>query len=223
MCLLTVTPEYKNKSCTPPNRVVITPKPVPAEPTQPTPVPVHYVTCEPKKPQEKEKEKEAEKEKEKPKETGQVTENELLKFLLAAHKGNHCHQEPAKQEPPEIKPREEHHYHHYPNPNPPIRRLRRRSSSSASSVSVRSFESVRRKVGGLWRRVTALERDRERKEWLAEAAAAASAATTPTCERRKDRSRSPRRIVGGLESFPDWYGRGRPLREHKRETRCRVW
>ncbi|MCJ1362099.1 hypothetical protein MMC16_001201 [Acarospora aff. strigata] len=223
MCLLTVTPEYKSKPTAAPNRVVVaTPKPVPSEPSQPTPVAPHYVTCNGNNPTPAQQST--------TKETGRVTENELLQLLLATQRANNSQQQPQQQAqqrpappPPILKPREEHHYHHYSSPAPPMRQLRRRRSS-ASSVSVRSFESVRRKVGGLWQRVSVLERDRERKEWLAEAAAAAAAAAAGG-ERRRERSRSPGRIVGGVERVSDFggYGRGRPMRECRRQERCREW
>lgn len=102
-------------------------------------------------------------------------------------------------------------------------------------MSVRSFESVRRKVGGLFQRVGGLERERERREWLAEAAAAAAAAAAGGKaagtgrggrERERSRSRSPRFAVGGGwgQRVPDFgYGRGRPVRECRREERCRQW
>jgi len=98
-------------------------------------------------------------------------------------------------------------------------------------VSVRSFESVRRKVGGLFQRVGILERDRERREWLSEAAAAAAAAGTGRGRRERSRSRSrsrgPRLVVGvgGVERVPvpDFWGRGRPVRECMREERVRRW
>jgi len=95
---------------------------------------------------------------------------------------------------------------------------------------VRSFESVRRKVGGLFQRVGILERDRERREWLAEAATAAKAAGTGRERRERSRSRSRSRSprlrlvgVGGMERFPDFYGRGRPVRECRKEERLRQW
>jgi len=97
-------------------------------------------------------------------------------------------------------------------------------------VSVRSFESVRRKVGGLFQRVGILERDRERREWLSEAAAAAAAGTgrgRRERSRSRSRSRGPRLVVGvgGVERVPvpDFWGRGRPVRECMREERVRRW
>jgi hypothetical protein len=97
-------------------------------------------------------------------------------------------------------------------------------------VSVRSFESVRRKVGGLFQRVGILERDRERREWLHEAAAAAAAGTgrgRRERSRSRSRSRGPRLVVGvgGVERVlvPDFWGRGRPVRECMREERVRRW
>lgn len=208
MCLLTVTPEFEKKSCAQPNRVVAAPKPCPAEPSQSTPVAPHYVTCEPKGNQQQ------------PKEQGRITESEWLQVLLAAQRGNGSQQaqQPQQQQqkpaPQPPKPREEHHYHHYNTPTSPIGRPDRRRSS-ISLVSVQSFESVRRKVRGLWQRVTVLERDKERREWLAEAAAAAA-------ERRRERSRSPRCDGRLVERFPEWHGRGEPMRERRRE-RCREW
>ncbi len=95
---------------------------------------------------------------------------------------------------------------------------------------MRSFESVRRKVGGLFQRVGILERDRERREWLSEAAAAAAAGTgrgRRERSRSRSRSRGPRLVVGvgGVERVPvpDFWGRGRPVRECMREERVRRW
>lgn len=70
-------------------------------------------------------------------------------------------------------------------------------------------------MGGLWQRVSVLERDKERREWLAEAAAAA--------ERRRERSRSPGWNGVGFERYPDCHGRGLLMRERRREERCREW
>lgn len=95
-----------------------------------------------------------------------------------------------------------------------------------------SFESVRRKVGGLFQRVGILERDREHREWLSEAAAAAAAAAGTGRGRRersrsRSRSRGPRLVVGvgGVERVPvpDFWGRVRPVRECMREERVRRW
>lgn len=95
---------------------------------------------------------------------------------------------------------------------------------------MRSFESVKRKVGGLFQRVGILERDRERREWLNEAAAAAAAGTgrgRRERSRSRSRSRGPRLVVGvgGVERVPvpDFWGRGRPVRECMREERVRRW
>ncbi|KAI9870765.1 MAG: hypothetical protein M1830_003828 [Pleopsidium flavum] len=199
MCLLTVTPEYKNKANAQPNRVVAAPKPTLPEPSQPTP---HYVTCNANNTQQSSKEQ------------GRMTENELLQLVLAAQRRNSGAQQQQKPTPPNPKPKEEHHYHHYTTSCPPVQNLARRRSS-ASSISVRSFESVRRRVGGLMQRVTVLERDRERKDWLAEAAAAER-------ERRRDTSQSPRRHGGGYERVPDWCGRAGEMRERRRE-RFQQW
>lgn len=241
MCLLTITPEYRTKSTTSPNRVITKPKATPPEPSQPTP---HHITCNANT-KDKDNDNGNAPTSQPTKETGRVTENELLHLLLASQREKSQNQNPPQSQsqsqsqqrtpapPPPPRPREEHHYHHYaaPVPAPPLRKLgRRRSSASSSAVSVRSFESVRRKVGGLFQRVGALERDRERKEWLAEAATAAKVAGTGRGRRERSRSRSRSRSprlrlvgVGGMERFPDFHGRGRPVRECRREERLRQW
>lgn len=242
MCLITVEPEFEKKKIkkvekvevdvnVEPNRPVATPcTPAPPELRQTCPVPPHYVTC-PGNSNNNTSEKPT-------KDDGRVTEKELLHHLLKCERDKNAQQPPpppppqqqqpkprapSPHPPPPPRPKEEYHYHHYL----PGRGRRR---STASLVSVHSFESVRNKVRGLATRVGLLERDKERREWLAEAEEVAD-------RRRADkrgRSRSPKFIIADIERFPersrlDRYGYGyvpgRPIKEKRwdKEVRYEEW